>query len=316
MLFFILMNPKYKNIVFSAIGIVLALLFIVLMFQIANLVLKQAHGLGEPLIHESNKLFGYRPRPNQEVQRQRGAVIRTNNIGLRNNDDWDADPADKILFLGDSVTYGGSYIDNDQLFTTILDKSIPNKQVGNSGVNGWGVENVYGLVVDAGFQPASCYVIFLTEGDFYRGLANTYGWRKKPKSPIRELLVHYLSLWIHQQKYRVRKNADAKPILADLAAKKLARMERLLKSKSYRQLVVITPTKLQAYNDDPVDPMVKAALYNNDVKVTYLKDAIRKQVQDHNLSSESLYFDNAHLEVDGHKLWSTVLQPIVEKDCR
>ena len=49
--------------------------------------------------------------------RLRDAGIRIDKCGLRTDDDWDAPGATRILFIGDSVTYGGAYIDNRELFS-------------------------------------------------------------------------------------------------------------------------------------------------------------------------------------------------------
>src|SRR5690606_34750321 len=123
-----------------------------LAFTATELTLKRM-GLGNPVIYDSSPVYGYRPLPNREYVRFGGSTIKFNNLGLRTNTDWDETKANKILFLGDSVTYGGSYIDNNELFSQLTVDLInqSNKSdymSGNAGVNGWGVENFYGLVVE------------------------------------------------------------------------------------------------------------------------------------------------------------------------
>ena len=80
-------------------------------------------GLGDPVLFRSYPLYGFRPLPNQEVERF-NAVTKVNNLGLRANEDWDDEIRNKILFLGDSVAYGGTRISNDELFSTLAVKNL------------------------------------------------------------------------------------------------------------------------------------------------------------------------------------------------
>src|SRR5690606_12170908 len=118
--------------------------------------LAEKSGLGDPVLYQSHPIYGYRPYPNQTKSRFHQSTIHLNNLALRTNVDWDDNPNNKILFLGDSVTYGGSYIDNDKLFSHLVSKNSTT-QSGNAGVNGWGVLNVYALVHDYRFLPAKSY---------------------------------------------------------------------------------------------------------------------------------------------------------------
>jgi hypothetical protein len=135
-----------------------------------ELLLRSLMGLGDPVIYDSYPLYGFRPLPDRQYRRFHSAVVRFNNLALRAEKDFDHDPADKILFLGDSVTYGGSRIDNEELFSHLAVAGLGGFTSGNAGVNAWGVENIHGLVVECGLTPARIYITTLTEGDFYRGL--------------------------------------------------------------------------------------------------------------------------------------------------
>lgn len=136
-----------------------------------EILLQKVMGLGDPVIYDVNPAYGYRPLPNRSYRRFGGARLEFNNLGLRAEIDFDASPAGKILFLGDSVTYGGSRIDNADLFSRLAVAEMEGFTSGNAAVNAWGVENIYGLVVESEFRPAQIYVTVVSEGDFYRGLA-------------------------------------------------------------------------------------------------------------------------------------------------
>src|SRR5262245_61539865 len=148
-------------------------------------------GLGDPVIYEIHPDYGYRPRPNQEVRRFDGAIVRLNNLGIRANENWDT-AANKVLFVGDSVTYGGSYVSNEDLFAL---RAVPEGRGwvgGSAGVNAWGIENMYGLIVRHAFLPARVYVTVLIETDFYRGFSEKpeFFWTAKPLFAFQEIIPH------------------------------------------------------------------------------------------------------------------------------
>ena len=102
--------------------------------------------LGKPLIYKNSKFYGYDIKPNQKLVR-RGNKIIINNMGMRSNSDWKNDRKNKIIFFGDSVTYGGSVVSNDDLFSEKicikLNKGENDFLCGNSAVNGY---NLYSII--------------------------------------------------------------------------------------------------------------------------------------------------------------------------
>ena len=71
-------------------------------------------GFGHPILYKKT-INNFYPKPNQVTKRYKGSNIKINYIGMRTNFDW-KDRDKKIVILGDSVTYGGSYIDNKIYF--------------------------------------------------------------------------------------------------------------------------------------------------------------------------------------------------------
>lgn len=166
----------------------------VLLLVVAEIAARLILGLGDRVLYQSSPLFGYRPQPDQLVYRRGGAEIRINNLGLRADRDWDSTRENKVLFLGNSVTYGGSYIGTTELFSPLAVEGAEGYFAGNAGVNGWGVENIHALIVGNGFTPASIYVSVLQEMDFYRGLSKLAGkafWTHKPLFALEELLAQF-----------------------------------------------------------------------------------------------------------------------------
>lgn len=101
-------------------------------------------GFGAPILYDNPYACGYRPLPNQRVNRTAGREVRINNLGMRARRDWPAarPPGERgILYLGDSVTHGGSFVDDADTFAERGGASLAGRsgravRVGNAAVNG------------------------------------------------------------------------------------------------------------------------------------------------------------------------------------
>ena len=269
-------------------------------------------GLGNPVIYVSSQLYGYRPLPGKEYSRFGAARIQFNNLSLRAETDWDENIEDKILFLGDSVTYGGSYIDNSELFSFLAVKSLGGDYIsGNAGVNAWGVENVFGLVVDTNFTPAKTYVTTFLENDFYRGLVRMQGlpyFNKDPKFAFEELW-YYFCYKQNSKRYKGWQSyadGQTKALVVEKAVKKLKEMDLFLKEKGYRHLFFITPTKNQVTQGVGKDSLVNDLFVKYELSPYYIIDELNNR----NLSEkekEDSFHDDRHLTKLGHELWSEII---------
>jgi lysophospholipase L1-like esterase len=289
----------------ATLWIVLSLLFLAMVaaFETAGRVL---WGLGNPVIYDMNPLYGYRPLPDQHLKRSSGAIMHFNNLGLRAAHDWLDDATHKVLFLGDSVTYGGSYISNDQLFSHLsVAEALPTYEAGNAGVNGWGVLNVLGLVRDAHFLPADTVITVLPEGDFLRGFNRIAGqpfWSRKPHSALEEIwyfLLYTLNLKKFNNPAHTITELERQQVI-EQAASALKNLDELLNSKGIRHLIYITPSRPQALAQEEKDTLVLAALDQVQLHVHYLLDNIEQIPLN---DRAQLYVDNIHLSQAGHRVW-------------
>lgn len=161
-------------------------------------------GLGQPVLYNLDPRVGYRPKPQQLVQRRHGAEVLINAEGLRATRPWSEAASQKLLFLGDSVTYGGSYIDTSKLFSEQVCQRIRSESseqlgplCGNAGVNGWGLANIAALLRLGQYSDADMLVVTLISGDAERGLSRLSGqpyWTQMPQSifPATEELIWHL----------------------------------------------------------------------------------------------------------------------------
>ncbi len=288
------------------------LAFLVLFVVVAEIALKQLSGLGRPQLFYSHPSYGYRLQPNQETWRFGGAHFRINNLGLRARDDWDAGVEDKIVFLGDSVTYGGNHISNHELFSEAAVKRLPGLRSGNAGIPNWGVENVYGLVVEARFLPAGIFVTTFIEDDFYRGLASGRNkpWIKyeTPYFALQELTEFVWHKYLRNTREINRLEREGEPPEARIerAARKLKAMDEFLRAGGRRHLMFMSPTRQQVLGQRPRDMRVKAALEKHGVKIVYLLDKPRVAAASPEVK-RSWYQDNDHLTAKGHAVWGEMI---------
>ncbi len=272
-------------------------------------------GLGNPTLYQSHPIFGYRPIPHQNLTRFQGATLTFNNLGLRAETDWDERPEGKLLFLGDSVTYGGSYISNAELFSALVGQAL-HKTSGNAGVNAWGVNNVQALVQQTAFLPAQYYVSTFPEIDFSRGL-NRFGglpfWSRKPRWALEELYYYYLYRLINS-KYEhpaLPLTLEQNQAVIQQAVDQLRTLNDFLKAQGLVHLIFITPTQAQALKQAPCDPFLRSALEKAGLEPHYLADYIHPEIPAERI--RSWYVDEVHLSKAGHQQWAQWMIPLLQQ---
>jgi hypothetical protein len=275
------------------------------------------YGLGGPVLYNANPLYGYRPLPNKVYTRFGGAKIKFNNLGLRAEEDWDSNRDDKILFLGDSVTYGGSFIDNQELFSYLALTDLKNFQGGNAGVNAWGVENIYGLVVESNFIPAKFYITTLAEQDFYRGLTRMQGlpfFNVPPKYALAELWYYFCYLQ-NNQRYAAWEDyvgSEERRYVVKKAVAKLNEMDEFLKRHGFQHLIFISPNRDQVFNDAPKDELVHKLLKEFNLPHIYILDEL-KQFEIAKKEEKYIFYDGTHLNKKGHEIWAKIIRIELDK---
>lgn len=272
------------------------------------------YGLGNPVLYEDNPLYGYRPRPHQDVRRFGGKRVRINNLGLRADADWDTLRANKILVLGNSVTYGGSYVDNAELFATRLAAGRDSLRSASGGVNGWGVGNLHGLVVNHGFRPARTYVTVLLEGDFLRGLTLIGGlplWVNKPRSALHEVVGHYLGDWVNrtrgQEDHEYERDPRLRAEIVANACRHLKALDDTLRQCGFRHFIVISPTRDQVFHAAPRDSLVHRLARAHGLRLVYLLPLLRPN----GLTEGAVFHDAVHLNAPGHAVWAEAMRNLV-----
>lgn len=153
------------------------ILFTIIFFVISTILTElylRNMGLGDPVRYDSNYIYGYSPKENQIKERLRNSIVTINDVGLRSINDWKKNSKKKIIFFGDSITYGGSYIDDKEIFSYLVCKKLSNYVCGNAGVNAYSIINIVNRSkYDKRLKNISKYIFVVAPGDFYREYANS-----------------------------------------------------------------------------------------------------------------------------------------------
>ncbi len=283
-------------------------------------------GLGNPLLYEPDQLVGYRLRPNQSQKRRKHAKVTTDNEGFR------IDPSNEIkknseiiVFVGDSVTYGGSYIDDKKLFSSIYCKSLKENSIClNNGINSWGTMNMGRFIENYDIYskkiPLEIFLVILPgdEKRNFRSFSDTPFWSNPPKSPaainevIKFITLKYLIPKLSQSNHNDAlknniKNSEIKSNLQmDLAWEEL---KVYLEKSKYPINLAITPPKKWLINPDKNLSEIKK--YDDVLKKINKLSSIKKVCNLYHYAKkyehDKTYVDGVHLSAEGHKLWAKIL---------
>jgi hypothetical protein len=292
---------------------------------IAELYLRRI-GLGDPVLYYTNSSYRYALQPNQKHSGQRGAMITIDSKGLRGVKDWTAPADEKILFIGASGTWGGTYVDDKDLYSSIvcarLDKALGRRfTCGNAGVNSYGVDNMAERIRYKDFADEKAIVVTIAPFNTVRGLNDldtTPSYTRTPPGPFKALWES-ISLWVWQlQHYRAvvyDRSHDLR--VAERSIGNLVAALRETDRPDRKVLIVMIPMRDQLNgNEDQLNG-----------KPYYLTKRVRAALQGSNYdfldltqpfsaasNPDTLYYaDGGHLELAGHQLVGTLIADRLQK---
>jgi len=180
--------------------IISALLVIIAM----ELVLRVVLGLGSPVVYQYDAACGYLPSPNQHVRRF-GCRNDINSFSMRSPDIAPQKPPGmlRVLFVGDSVTYGTTHVDQSKIFTSLLAHDLPGRlqrpvEVLNASAGAWAVGNEAEYLESRGTFQSDVVVFVLNTGDLaqpfnHQRLTSVEGYPDhRPLSGLYELCTRYV----------------------------------------------------------------------------------------------------------------------------
>ena len=130
-------------------------------------------GWGQVVEFTPSERWGYLMTPSQEVSSYGHPVI-INSLGLRGHPVMKRKPPGKlrILFVGDSVTYGGARLKQEELFATKIQQRIARRgseaEIVNLSAPAWSPQNWIAYIESNGLHEADVVVLVLPECDLGR----------------------------------------------------------------------------------------------------------------------------------------------------
>lgn len=118
-------------------------------------ILMRVAGIGESLVYIEDPDVGYLPAPSQTFSTM-GHPVNILDQGFRA-----PSATNKLLFVGDSVTYGTAFLRDEETFSANLGGA-------NAGVNGWGIQNIAAYIKQTPLESYDTVVWTLPSCDTLR----------------------------------------------------------------------------------------------------------------------------------------------------
>jgi hypothetical protein len=136
-----------------------------------EVILRFGLGLGNPILIEPDSACGYIVKPDQAVYRF-FRHTRINHYGMRSDEvpSVRSPGTLRLMFVGDSITYGTSRVDQSQIFTEILHRDLPSivhrpVEVLNASASAWAPDNEVSYILSRGIFQSDMVLLVLNDGD-------------------------------------------------------------------------------------------------------------------------------------------------------
>lgn len=140
-----------------------AIIIFVLFLVVCEFILRFAFGFCDALLYRESDKYEYIAQPNQDRHRF-GAYIHYNSYSQR-NDEPDSTKV-RVLGLGDSVIFGGTWMDQDSLASTLFSNET-GMQMLNISAGSWGPDNCAAYLKEKGIFGASAMILVCSSHDAY-----------------------------------------------------------------------------------------------------------------------------------------------------
>ena len=283
-------------------------------------------GLGDPPLYEASPVYGYRPKPNQDVRRF-GNRIFYNAQGLRSEPiaTLPKPGTIRILCIGDSITFGGVQTDQAQTYPyqlqAILNRDATNFEVLNASAGGWAIENEEAYLRQQGIYHSKIVVLELGSHDLFQPkigselVGNSVNFPdRKPVLALEEGFFRYLlpKVAVNLQ-FLQEPNLQANPTEKDLKRNiaTFLRIANFVKSQQAQLIVVLVE------QPEEVEPKSKLANYSKELlvqKARELNIPLKNLQQDFRLSGGSkLFRDGIHPNSEGNKVMALAVAELIKR---
>jgi hypothetical protein len=147
------------------------LILVFVCFVVSEISLRVVLGLGNPVLITPDSACNYVLKPNHNIYRF-FAHTRVNRDSMRSDDFAPTRPQGtlRLMFVGDSLTYGTSRVDQKQIFTEILHRDLPSVvrrpvEVLNASAGAWAPSNELSYMRSRGVFNADIVLWVVNDGD-------------------------------------------------------------------------------------------------------------------------------------------------------
>lgn len=201
--------------------------------------LRFSFGFCDALLYQSSDNYEYIAQPNQNRHRF-GAYIHYNSYSQR-NEEPDSTRV-KILGLGDSVIFGGTWMDQDSLATTLFSNET-GMQMLNISAGSWGPDNCAAYLKEKGTFGAKAMILVCSSHDAYDvmsftpvvGFYPTYPERQY-RLAIVELMDRYLMPRVRSFFLKQKQRLDPDVAVVNKMSQKFVTKKSLLFNPGFDQL--------------------------------------------------------------------------------
>lgn len=299
-----------------------AILIFVLFLVVCEFILRFAFGFCDALLYRESDKYEYIAQPNQDRHRF-GAYIHYNSYSQRNGEP-DSTKV-RVLGLGDSVIFGGTWMDQDSLASTLFSEATGTQML-NISAGSWGPDNCAAYLKENGTFGASAMILVCSSHDAFDvmthvpvvGVVPTYPDRQY-KLAWAELIDRYVVPRIRMVFWRTKVKLDPdEQVVKNIEFKNTVRQKSALFDKGFDQLLEIAREKnipmaiyLHAEQDE-----LKAGSYNE------MGQMIIKWAASHRVKlveglkageKENMYYDKIHFNEAGQRFMATQLVYIINE---
>jgi hypothetical protein len=270
-------------------------------------------GLGNPILYYTNASYRYAQQPNQKQPRRHGATVTIDSKGFRAAKDWTAPADGKILFVGDSATWAGTYIDDSETFSERTCARLAQDMgktfvCGSASANGYGTDNMAERIRYMNVDDEGVLVVTLIAPDTVRGLVDAEGqflFTRPPPGPFRALWeTGTFASWrlFHALRPLTTRRSDDDLKVAERSLENLFAALRETARPSRKVLIVLSPIRDElGGRESDLTRHVRAVLARSGFPMLDLYPDVSAAV------SPGFYYDTLHLNVPGHRFYGDAI---------
>ncbi len=312
---------KSKNIIIVFITITISILISELIFR--------KLGLTKFVIYYPSNYYGYYHEPNQNLKSRFNKDINLDSLGNRNPKENNIENSE-LFFLGDSVTYGGSIVANEETFANLI-ANKKNQRYLNISANGWGIPNIINFIDFHNlYKKNSTYILTCINDCFTRNIRKIeQSFLFKKKSDF--ALINLIKFAIHKineinnslsksstgliEEFNQKDNIKT----INYSVNRLKLFNDKLRSLNSNLIFIYSPnsdyikktlTKNSILEDKIYRETIFKQITNTQIKFINIIDYFDEKVIN---NFGIFYIDKVHLSKDGHNLYSKIISDLIDE---